>query len=509
MSDGVPTWKRAIHLLEEGERSRAVSELLDNGEPPADAQNREADRLLRELLGVTHERDTPRAAAGPAGEIPAAVGTWLPEIRSLRALLEGGRAIREGRALDAMDFAREAEGAAPADASYLRLRIAGLYQAAFRFTGMPDLHSRGLAISYPLADRVESPAVAVLARGIMSTMHHTTGDLHASNDIARSAIELAVATGLAEHPHVALAHQFRGLALFEWNDLDAAEGALHRAWDLSGPEGRGVRSGVARVLASVANARGDHTEAQRWFERLEEVVAEPMTLRNREWLAAVRIRHGSARHRDLRLIDSWRQRYGYDATGLRDLPESERPALLGEFEHLTAVLEATSQWEELRDVSEALTAASRPARRWFTVRGLCGQAVAAESLGHRDKADELFEEALQAGTPGGFVRAYGEGRSLRRVLLRRARQSGDVGQSATRVLEALGEDDGRSGVQLTPKQSDVLKAVARGLTNRGVAESLGTSESTVRTHLRAVFRTLSVGSRTHAVAEARRLGLID
>ena len=57
--------------------------------------------------------------------------------------------------------------------------------------------------------------------------------------------------------------------------------------------------------------------------------------------------------------------------------------------------------------------------------------------------------------------------------------------------------------------SQVLRAVARGLSNQQVARELGLSERTVEVHLTKVYRLLGVGSRTEAVTTALRLGLID
>ena len=57
---------------------------------------------------------------------------------------------------------------------------------------------------------------------------------------------------------------------------------------------------------------------------------------------------------------------------------------------------------------------------------------------------------------------------------------------------------------LTPRQAEVLKLLARGLPNKSIAKALGVSEGTIKVHLIAVFRTLNVRNRTAAVIAAQR-----
>jgi len=61
--------------------------------------------------------------------------------------------------------------------------------------------------------------------------------------------------------------------------------------------------------------------------------------------------------------------------------------------------------------------------------------------------------------------------------------------------------------ELTPRQVEVLRLLSRGLTNREIAELLGISESTVKTHLRTLFEVLDVSNRTEAAMRLRELGL--
>lgn len=68
--------------------------------------------------------------------------------------------------------------------------------------------------------------------------------------------------------------------------------------------------------------------------------------------------------------------------------------------------------------------------------------------------------------------------------------------------EAVSGDAG-----LSPRQLEVLRLVKDGLSNKAIMRALDMSESTVKTHLRAIFLRLGVDNRTQAAAAARRLGL--
>jgi DNA-binding NarL/FixJ family response regulator len=60
---------------------------------------------------------------------------------------------------------------------------------------------------------------------------------------------------------------------------------------------------------------------------------------------------------------------------------------------------------------------------------------------------------------------------------------------------------------LSPRQLDVLRLLIEGRSNKLIQRELDLAESTVKTHLQAIFRRLEVNSRTQAVIVAARLGL--
>ena len=61
---------------------------------------------------------------------------------------------------------------------------------------------------------------------------------------------------------------------------------------------------------------------------------------------------------------------------------------------------------------------------------------------------------------------------------------------------------------LTAREVEVLRLVARGLTDAQVAEQLIISPRTVNWHLTSIYSKLQVESRTKAIARARELNIV-
>ena len=82
-----------------------------------------------------------------------------------------------------------------------------------------------------------------------------------------------------------------------------------------------------------------------------------------------------------------------------------------------------------------------------------------------------------------------------------------------RPFEVWGEEAPQSvasngTVELSERETVVLEAVARGLSNREIGRELWISEQTVKFHLRNLYRKLGVSSRTEAARYAHRSGLV-
>jgi DNA-binding CsgD family transcriptional regulator len=67
---------------------------------------------------------------------------------------------------------------------------------------------------------------------------------------------------------------------------------------------------------------------------------------------------------------------------------------------------------------------------------------------------------------------------------------------------------GRNRVQLSPREQEIVRMVAKGHPNKVIADVLNISSWTVCTHLRRIFAKLGVGSRAAMVAQLLELGVL-
>lgn len=66
-----------------------------------------------------------------------------------------------------------------------------------------------------------------------------------------------------------------------------------------------------------------------------------------------------------------------------------------------------------------------------------------------------------------------------------------------------------AGDRLTERQTEVLRQLCRGLTNKEISRALDLSEKTTKSHITAIFKALGVVNRTQAATAARRAGIVD
>jgi DNA-binding NarL/FixJ family response regulator len=63
--------------------------------------------------------------------------------------------------------------------------------------------------------------------------------------------------------------------------------------------------------------------------------------------------------------------------------------------------------------------------------------------------------------------------------------------------------------ELTARQADVFRELMRGLSDKQIARELGVSDTTVKTHVRAILQIVGVHKRGEAAFEARARGVSE
>ena len=128
--------------------------------------------------------------------------------------------------------------------------------------------------------------------------------------------------------------------------------------------------------------------------------------------------------------------------------------------------------------------------------------------------EERIAAAIEAGASG-FLLKDAEADDLAGAI--RSAYGGEVylDPAVAGIVARRMRDAGRNGVdrsddgiaRLTARERDVLACVARGLSNRAIADELGMAERTARTHVSNILAKLALTSRTQAALFAVEHGL--
>lgn len=121
------------------------------------------------------------------------------------------------------------------------------------------------------------------------------------------------------------------------------------------------------------------------------------------------------------------------------------------------------------------------------------------------ETDDAILSAIEAGASGYLLKAAPEQEVLAGI---RAVARGEVAIAPRIAALLVGRVARPAPPALTPRETEVLRLVADGLSNRRIGEALHLGEATVKTHLLHVFAKLEVDDRTRAVTKAMELGLI-
>jgi len=187
---------------------------------------------------------------------------------------------------------------------------------------------------------------------------------------------------------------------------------------------------------------------------------------------------------------------------IRTLPEMEIVGEARDGKEALAVVEATRPHLVLMDLvmpgMDGVEAIAAIKQRWPAVR-VIALTTFAEA--------ELVLGAVQAGADGYLLKDVDVQELARALRTVHAGQPYLHPEATRHLLRATTRPD-PVPERLTRREQEVLVLVARGLTNRAIAQALGIAEKTASVHVSNVLAKLSLASRTQAALYAAHVGLV-
>ena len=302
----------------------------------------------------------------------------------------------------------------------------------------------------------------------------------------------------ADQEYIGLARIF-----YEWNDLDTAEQYGQQSLQLARQYDRTVdRYVICEVfLARLKLARGDIAGAADMIEKADLTARRQNFVKRMPDIAAV----GAItllRQNHLAAAAQLAWQYELPLTQARVLISHDDPSL------------ALSILEPYRQQMDA--------RGWADERlkAMVLHALALYEQDDKKQAVHLLGEALPLAEQQGFVRLFLDEGPRMAKLLSAAAAEGIRLTYVNKLLAAFAAEpkEQRSMVSLprssvladplTPRELEVLRLIATGLSNQEICARLFLALDTVKGHNRRIFEKLQVQRRTEAIARARELGLI-
>jgi LuxR family transcriptional regulator, maltose regulon positive regulatory protein len=369
---------------------------------------------------------------------------------------------------------------------------------AYQFQGDRTAAGRAAAEALVASQASASTFSTILALTHLGRLQELENQLHQAAEAYRRVLQTA---GDQLGPNTNDAWLGLARICYEWNDLQGAEHYAQRSLQQAHLFDRTLdRFILGEVfLARVKLARGDPAAATAMLAETEQTVRRENYAQRLPEVAAVQVlvmlRLGDAAAAE-RLAQA------------HTLPLSQARVRLAQGQPAAAL----AVLEPVREQADA--------RNWQDekLRVLVLQSLAYQACGDEAQAAQLLGEALALAEPGGFIRLFvDEGPPMAELLGRMKHEGGSMKEYIGNLLVAFGHQAERQPSTfnlktlpepLSPRELEILRLIAQGLSNREIGARLFLALDTVKGHNRRIFDKLQVQRRTEAIARARELGLL-
>jgi LuxR family maltose regulon positive regulatory protein len=355
-----------------------------------------------------------------------------------------------------------------------------------------------------------NPYLALAALCNQARLYELQGKLRLAEERYLQALEIGPRFGGQHFPGEAAAYIGLGELCYEWNRCDEALEMLTKGIALGKLiEEISVLHDGSITLARVHFAQGQVEQAFALLRQAKERV--------------------SAAPQYLARIEAWEARYlllqdqvAPVATWVsqRGLAARQPTGDQHEMEYLVLVRLLLSQHRPqaaLPLLAHLLTLAEASKRTKSVIEILLLQALTRWTLGQSQQALVPLTQAIELTEPEGYLRLFVDEGARMASFLRQVTAEQVSGAYMNRVLAAFpaGEPthDGKVqglllGKSLSPREQEVLRLIAAGLSNKAAADRLCVTPGAVKKHLNNIYGKLGVNSRTQALVRARDLSLL-
>ncbi|HJQ04379.1 MAG TPA: response regulator transcription factor [Nocardioides sp.] len=122
--------------------------------------------------------------------------------------------------------------------------------------------------------------------------------------------------------------------------------------------------------------------------------------------------------------------------------------------------------------------------------------------------DQLVLEAIHRGARGYVVKEVDTSELVKAIRSVHRGESAFDSRSAAAMVRGINAESAAENRQLTEREHDVLRLLARGMSNRVIGQQLFISETTAKFHVCNIMRKLQVSRRAEAVYVASKEGFI-
>lgn len=367
--------------------------------------------------------------------------------------------------------------------------------------------------------------IAIIALCFAGDLTLHQGKLHAAWKMYQDALKMAT-VGEGEYlPAGCLAFLSLGEVCYKWNELDKAEKYIKKSLELSNKwEIVHFFSGLTS-LARVYVAQGKFEEANELMLKAEELAQQFDATEVDDFVVVCHVIQLKMLMGDTERVDELENQLALYAPHINWKKDSLLLvfAVIQEIQALThawVLLQKDKHSQAIPILTDLFSRAWQSHYNDYAIQYAVLLAVAYHENRNQVKALEFIKIALQEARKEGQIRVFLEQGAEILDLLYEASQKGIEADFAGKILalspqmKTVDQEDRLIYYKdeiiepLSPREVEILKLVAKGLSNQEIAYKLHISLSTVKVHIYNIFRKFNVRNRTQAVSKARYLNIL-